>query len=39
MWTTLTNLTLSNNPTFFMDTNSYTPRAPFQRVYRAVRIQ
>jgi hypothetical protein len=39
MWTTLTNLTLSNNPTFFMDTNSYTPGAPFQRVYRAVRIQ
>jgi hypothetical protein len=39
MWTTLTNLTLSNNPTFFMDTNSFTPSAPFHRIYRAVRIQ
>jgi len=39
VWTTLTNLTLSNNPTFFLDTNSYTPSAPLNRVYRAIRVQ
>jgi hypothetical protein len=39
IWTTITNLVLSNSPTFFMDTNSYAPGAPFQRIYRAVRVQ
>jgi hypothetical protein len=39
VWTTLTNLTLSNNPTFFMDTNNLSPAATRTRVYRAIRIQ
>lgn len=38
IWTTITNLVLSNSPTFFLDTNSYTPGAPLQRIYRAIRV-
>lgn len=34
LWTTLTNLTLSNSPTLFLDTN---PAAP-HRIYRAIRV-
>ena len=36
VWTTLTNLTLSNSPTFFLDTNS--AGGGRQRIYRAVRV-
>lgn len=36
LWTTLTNLTLSNSPTLFLDTN-FTGSAR-QRVYRAIRV-
>jgi hypothetical protein len=38
-WTTLTNLVLSNSPSFFLDTNSFTSEAIRHRVYRAIRIQ
>jgi hypothetical protein len=38
IWTTLTNIVLSNSPSFFLDTNSFNPGAPPQRVYRAVRV-
>jgi hypothetical protein len=39
LWTTLTNLILSNSPTFFLDTTAAHNfgRAP-QRIYRAVRV-
>jgi hypothetical protein len=35
-WMVHTNLTLSNSPTFFLDTNFHT--GPFHRIYRAIRL-
>lgn len=36
-WTTLTNLTLSNSPTLYLDTNNFNA-PPAHRVYRAIRL-
>lgn len=37
-WITLTNLVLSNSPTFFLDTNTLSSGAPPRRIYRAIRV-
>ena len=39
IWTTLTNLILSNSPTFFLDVNpANDPSTARQRIYRAIRV-